>query len=181
MKQLLLCLYLLSPLSVLATPPDHTTLIHRDIDKLVALHTDGFGSNSAKSRHIVFGPLFKPDSQDAVAFFTLNGVDRMNGYEEYIAVFAQGKRRAVTDEIDERPFRLIATALIGTRWNRTFHWGTATISPGQITVQGLRWGSKDAGCCPKVPIEVTFNVKKANGDDTQYPLLRQEEKSRRRK
>jgi hypothetical protein len=112
--------------------------INRDIDRLIAIYTDGFGYNNGKSRHIVFGPLFAPDSMDAVAFFTLNEVDLMNGYEEYIAIFAKGQGRKIPDYKDERPYRMISTAQIGTRWGRTFDWKTAKISQNQIVVQGLR-------------------------------------------
>lgn len=178
MKRLLLCLCLLNALSALAAPTSPAAVIHRDIDKLVALYTDGFGYTEPRLRHIVFGPLFKSDSRDAVAFFTLAGVDLMNGYEEYIAIFAQGKGRS-TPVAKERPYRLVASAQIGTRWARTLEWKTAKISQGQIVVRGLRWSSTDAGCCPTEPIEVTFSVTTGNGDETKYPLLHQDEKSGR--
>lgn len=184
MKRLLLGLFLLVLYGAEAAPNKAVTVIHGEIDRLVALYTDGFGYNQPKWRHVMFGPIFSPDSKDAVAFFTLAGVSLMNGYEQYIAVFAQGQGRSIggadndfkTPITKERPFRLVATAQIGTRWVRTLDWETAKISQGRIVVQGLRWGSDDAGCCPTQPIEVTFSVSTAEGRETQYPLLRQDEK-----
>ncbi len=172
MKKLLLLLCLLVAPSAHADPAG---TIHAEIDKLVALYTDGFGHFDRKSRRVVFGPLFKPNSRDAVAFFTLSGVDLMNGHEEYIAVFAQGEGRS-TPVSKERPYRMVASAQVGTRWARTLDWETARISAGRIVVRGLRWGSKDAGCCPTEPIEVTFSITKAAGNETRYPLLRESEK-----
>jgi hypothetical protein len=132
----------------------------------------------------MFGPIFAPDSKDAVAFFTLAGVSLMNGYEQYIAIFKQGQDRSIggaendfkTPTVKERQFRLVASAQIGTRWARTLDWGTAKISQNRIVVQGMRWGSEDAGCCPTKTIEVTFSITAAEGGETQYPLLRQDEK-----
>ena len=178
MKKLLIALCLLNALVALAADPAPAASIHRDIDKLVALYTDGFGHNEPKWRHVAFGPLFDPKSTDAVAFFSVAGIDLTNGLEEYIAIFAQGQGRS-TPIAKERPYRLVATAQIGTRWARTLRWDTARISQGQIVVQGTRWAAKDAGCCPTELIEVIFTVAIANAGDTSYPLLRQSEKSGR--
>ena len=175
MKRLLLCLCLLTVLNLQAAPANPASAINQDVDKLVALYTDGFGYTEPKMRHVIFGPLFDAKTKDAVVFFTLAGVDLMNGYEDYIAIFAQGKGRN-TPVAKERPFRLVASAQIGTRWARTFDWNTAKISRGKIVVKGMRWGSKDAGCCPTEPIEVTFTITAADGGETTYPLLRQKEK-----
>jgi hypothetical protein len=168
--------YALLSFALAATlPASADSAIDREIDKLVALHTDGFGYSKPKMRKVVFGPLFKPGSRDAVAFFTLAEVDLMNGYEEYIAIFAQGQGRS-TPVAKERPYRLIASALVGTRWSRTLSWDTAKVSENKIVVQGTRWGAKDAGCCPTEPVEVTFSITAADGGDTRYPLLQQDEK-----
>lgn len=181
MKQLLLCLYLLSSLSAIAAP---AAVIDREITKLVALYTDGFGYNAAKMRHVTFGPLFDTEGtaerQDAVAFFSLGGVDNSNVHFEYIAIFAQGQGRDMSDVKGpkERPYHLVATAMVGSRWSRTLDWETAKISKGQIIVQGTRWVEGDAGCCPTKPIEVSFNIStKLVGELTpeQYPVLRESE------
>jgi hypothetical protein len=179
MKRQLLCLYLLIALNVQAAPANPASAINQDVDKLVALYTDGFGITEPGMRHVIFGALFEAEAKDAVVFFTLAGVDLMNGYEEYIAIFSQGKGRS-TPVAKERPFRLVASAQIGTRWARTLDWHTARISPGQIVVQGKRWGNKDAGCCPTEPIEVTFTIRAADGGETTYPLLREVEKPAQR-
>ncbi len=71
---------------------------------------------------------------------------------------------------------MVASAQIGTRWARTLDWDTAKISQGRIVVQGMRWSSDDAGCCPTQPVEVTFNITAAEGRETRFPLLRQDEK-----
>jgi len=176
MKNILLCLCLFFALSARAAEVSPTAAIHRDIDKLVALYTDGFGSNKAKSRFIVFGPLFNPESSDAIAFFTLNEVDLTNGYEEYIAVFAQGQGRRISGHKTERLYRLVATARVGTRWTRSLEWKTAKISQGRIAVKGLRWSKNDAGCCPTEPIEVIFNVITAEEAKAEYPYLHEDEK-----
>jgi len=178
----LLAAFLLSGFAsaALAESTSPGSAINRDVDKLVALYTDGFGHSEPTWRKIIFGPLFKPDSKDAIVFFAVTGMSLMNGRDEYLAVFAQGQGRS-TPVAKERPYRMVVSAQVGTRWARTLDWETAKVSPGQIVVQGKRWGSKDAGCCPTEPIEVTFSVAEADGGDTAYPLLRQAEKPGRAK
>lgn len=183
MKQLLFCLYLLSSLSAIAAPPapGSAAAINREITKLVALFTDGFGYNDAKMRHVTFGSLFDTEErQAAVAFFSLGGVDNSNVHFEYIAIFAAGLGRDFSDVkgLKERPFHLVTTAMVGSRGTRTLDWETAKISKGQIVVQGTRWAEGDAGCCPTKPIEVTFNIPtKLVGELTpEYPVLRESER-----
>jgi len=181
MKTLLLCLFLLNPLAAAAAPPTGpAALIHRELDKLVALYTDGFSSNDAQSRHVVFGSVFDTERQDAVAFFSLAGVDNSNVDFEYIAIFAQGQGRDMSamKGPKERPFHLVTTAMIGNRGTRTLDWKTARISRGQIVVQGTRWAEGDAGCCPTKPIEVTFKISAKLIDELepdQYPILSESE------
>jgi len=186
MKYLLLCLCLLSSLNAIAAPPGsaHAGAVDREITKLVALYTDGFGYNTAKMRHITFGSLFdtagEAERQDAVAFFSLGGVDNSNADFEYIAIFAQGLGRDFSDVKGpkERPFHVVTTAMVGSRGSRSLDWKTAKISKGQIVVQGARWAKGDAGCCPSKPIEVTFNIStKLFSELTPeyYPVLRESE------
>lgn len=186
MKQLLLYLCLLSSLSAIAAPSDlvQAALIDREITKLVALYTDGFGYNNVKMRHVTFGSLFetegKAERQDAVAFFSLGGVDSSNVHFEYIAIFAQGQGRDLSDVKGpkERPFHLVTTAMVGSRGTRTLDWETTKIRKGQIIVRGTRWAEGDAGCCPAKPIEVTFNISTKLVDELtpeQYPVLRESE------
>jgi hypothetical protein len=101
MKRLLLGLFLLGLYSTEAAATSAAKAIHGEIDKLVALYTDGFGDNQPKWRHVMFGPIFAPDSKDAVAFFTLAGISLMNGYEQYIAIFAQGQDRSIGGAEDD--------------------------------------------------------------------------------
>lgn len=173
---LVLSLLLLHSTAVLAAEQKSTAILNKEIDKLVALYTDGLAS-SQSYRHLLFGAIFDEESADAVAFFVLPGIDLMNGYEEYIAVFAQGQGRK-TPVSKEKPYRLIASAQIGTRWARTLDWKSARVSQGQIIVQGMRWDKADAGCCPTKPIEVTFRIAKAVGGETSYPLLTETETAR---
>lgn len=181
-KQLLLCLYLLSSLRAIAAPPDSLSIaaINREITKLVALYTDGFGYNDATMRHVTFGPLFgTEEGQAAVAFFSLMGMDNSNVNFEYIAIFSKGQGRDFSDikGPKERPFHLVATAMIGSRGTRTLDWKNAKISKHRIVVQGTRWGENDAGCCPTRPIEVTFKIStQLFGELTpEYPILRESE------
>ena len=180
MKKLLLCLSLVSSPSVITAATGPTAVVHREIDKLVALYTDGFAYNSVDMRHVTFGSLFDTKRQDAVAFFSLGGVDNSNVDFEYIAIFAQGQGRdmSAAKGPKERPFHLVATAMVGNRGTRTLDWKTAKISQGQIVVRGMRWAEGDAGCCPSKPIIVTFNISATLVDELtpdQYPILRESE------
>ncbi|WP_146747801.1 hypothetical protein [Paramagnetospirillum kuznetsovii] len=114
------------------------------------------------------------DGEAAVAFFIIQGISMMNGFEEYMAVFRKGQDRA-TPTSPEKPYRLTAATQIGTRWGRTFDWKAAKVTPGQITIRGTKWSDADAGCCPSLPIQFTFAVTPAAGHDTQYPLWRETE------
>ena len=180
MKKLLPCLYLLASLSAIAAPTGPEALIHKDIDKLVAVYSDGFAYSNAKMRHLAFGPLFHKDRRDAVAFFALGGVDNSNVHFEYIAIFAQGQGRDMSEMKGpkERPYHLLASSLVGGRGVRTLDWQTARISKGQIVVQGTRWVEEDAGCCPSKAIEVTFNISTKVVDELspeRYPILTESE------
>jgi hypothetical protein len=179
MKRLLTLFLLLNAMSANAATTGPAALINKEVTKLVALYTDGFGYNDAEMRRVTFGPLFDKDMQDAVAFFALGGMDNTNVHFEYIAIFAQGQGRDASSHggPKERAYHLVATAMVGGRGTRTLDWGTAKISSGQIVVQGLRWGKGDAGCCPTVPIEVTFRLAANLVDELSpdYPVLSETE------
>lgn len=180
MKRLLLLSCLLGAQSASALPPDPVSLIDREVDKLVALHRDGFAYSDAKMRRLIFGPLFDANRRDAVAFFSLAGVDDSNVHVEYIAIFAQGKGRDMSDRggPKERPYHLVASAAVGMRGSRTLDWSTAKIVAGKITVQGKRWTTSDAACCPSKPIEVVFALPQDFADalpPDRYPVLREHE------
>lgn len=179
MKRLLIFILLLNALSANAAPTGPAAVIDKEVTKLVALYTDGFGFNDAGMRRVTFGPLFDKDRQDAVAFFALGGMDNTNAHFEYIAIFAQGQGRDASSAggPKERAYHLVATAMVGRRWTRTLDWRTAKISSGKIVVQGTRWAKNDAGCCPTEPIEVTFRLAANFVDEftPDYPALRETE------
>jgi hypothetical protein len=124
MKQLLFRLSLLGSLGgaiATAAPAGPATVIGHEVTKLEALYTDGFASSDASTRHVAFGPLFDTDRQDAVAFFSLGGVDATNVHFECIAIFAKGQERDMpkVGGPKERPFHLVTTAMVGSRGTRT--------------------------------------------------------------
>lgn len=183
MKRLLLSLALVTSLNAtaaLAGTKGRDALIHREITKLVALYSDGFGYNDEKHRHIAYGPLLDSGRKDAVAFFSVGGVDLSNVHYEYIAIFAKGQGRDLSEDggPKERPYHLVTTALVGSRWSRTLDWQSARISKGKIVVQGTRWGKEDAGCCPTQPIEVTFTLAELRGglSPAKFPVLNENER-----
>ena len=177
----LLCLLLFYSLNAIGAPNDPAALIDQELTRLIALYTDGLASNEAKLRHITFGSLFDdPERQDAVAFFSLQGVSLSNVHQEYIAIFAKGQGRDLSRAKGpkERPYHLVATAMVGSRGSRTLDWKTAKITKGQIVVQGKRWAADDAQCCPTKPIVVTFRISASLEDDLMpesYPVLRESE------
>jgi hypothetical protein len=162
-------------------PQGPDAFIHQEITKLAALYSDGFSSNAPKYRHIVHGQLLGTGRKDAVAFFALAGIGLSNTHYEYIAIFAKGQGRDFSEDNGpkERPYHLVTTALVGSRWSRTLDWKTAQISKGKIVVQGTRWGEDDAGCCPTQPIAVTFTLPAdwdATVSPTRYPVLSENER-----
>ena len=177
----MLCIFLLCSFSAIAAPNDPAALIDQELTKLIALYTDGLASNDARSRHVTFGSLFDdPKRQDAVAFFSLQGVSLSNVHQEYIAIFAKGQGRDLSGAKGptERPYHLVATAMVGSRGSRSLDWKTARITKGQIVVQGKRWAQADAQCCPTKPIVVTFSIAASLEDDLMpesYPVLRESE------
>ena len=177
-----LCVFLLYSLSAIAAPNDPPALIDQELTRLIALYTDGLGSNDPKLRHVTFGSLFDDNArQDAVAFFSLQGVSLSNVQHEYIAIFAKGQGRDLSSAKGpkERPYHLVATALVGRRGSRSLDWKTAKITKGQIVVQGKRWAESDAQCCPTRPIVVTFSISaslEANLMPESYPVLRESER-----
>ena len=173
---------LLGALGSYAEPRSSPSPLDREIDKLISLYADGFASSDKKARHIIFGPLFGKGRKDAVVFFSLFGVDNSNAYLEYVAVFAAGQGRDFSSQggAKERPYHLIATAIIGNRLGRTLDWKTAKIAEGRITIRGLRWAEGDAGCCPTSPTQVTLTVANNLIDEIRpdrYPVLRENENS----
>ncbi len=151
--------------------------IDREVDKLVALYSDGFSTSEPTLRRVTFGPVFAKDSTDAVAFFTLEGVDMTNGHEEYLALFAAGQGKGRAPGPVERLYHLVTTERVGGRWSRTLDWASAKITPGQIIVKGTRWAPGDAGCCPTQAIEVTFRTTYTLGEDLKFPHFTESERT----
>ncbi len=168
-----------SPLS-LADTPSRSPKLDTEISKLVDLYSDGLSYDRLQWRHVVNGPLFDDDRPAAVVFFTLAGVGLTNGYREYMAIFARGEGRDLSKVggPKERPFHLVATGQVGGKWSRTLDWQTARISRGSIVVKGKRWSKDDPGCCPGMPIEVTFAVSPDLPSEPfigPFPVLRESE------
>lgn len=164
----------------LAEAPATSPQLDTEIAKLVDLYSDGLSYDQLNWRHVVNGPLFDGDKPAAVVFFTLAGVDLTNGYSEYMAIFAAGAGRDLSKVggPKERPFHLVATTMVGSKWSRTLNWQTARISRGTIVVKGKRWSNGDPGCCPGTPIEVTFALSpELTGEllPGTYPVLRESE------
>lgn len=169
------------PATSSAAPPAPFAGIDAEVAKLAARYSDGISHNDAKDRHVVYGPLFDTPRPAAVAFFTLAGVGLTNVDREYMAIFAPGAGRDLSkvNGPKERPYHLVATLPVGSRWSRTLDWRSAKISRGQIVVRGRRWSKDDPGCCPSLPIEVTFEVSPDLPDAPvfgQYPVLREVER-----
>ena len=177
----MLCIFLLYSLSAIAAPNDPGALIDQELTRLIALYTDGLASDDARLRHVTFGSIFDDNErQDAVAFFSLQGVSLSNVHQEYIAIFAKGQGRDLSGAKGpkERPYHLVATALVGSRGSRSLDWKTARITQGRIVVQGKRWAESDAQCCPTKPIVVTFSISAGLEDrlmPESYPVLRETE------
>jgi hypothetical protein len=134
------------------------TPIEQNVDQLVALFSDGLAVSYPKYRHIEFGRIFGTKREDAVAIFNIEGFHGGNEDHQYLAFFESVEPDQVTGR-PSRPFRLVAVVQVGGRMWRQFDWQKMKFSPGSVTLIGLKYGPKDAACCPSVPIRATFCVK----------------------
>ena len=141
----------------LAAPPTKTP-IEQNVDQLVALFSDGLAVSYPKYRHIEFGKMFGTKRQDAVATFSIEGFHGGNEDRQYLA-FLESVETDQAAGRTSRPFRLVAVVQVGGRMWREFNWQNMKFGPGSVTLSGLKYGAKDAACCPSVPIRATFCVK----------------------
>ena len=138
-----------------AAPPSKAP-IEKDINKLVGLFSDGLAISYPQYWQIEFGNVFGNGRQDAVAIFSLEGFDGGNDDHQYLALF---KAVPPDSALKPCPFRLVAVALVGGRLWREFDGQKIIIGTNSITLSGKKYGTKDAVCCPSVPIQVTFHLK----------------------
>ena len=140
-----------------AASPD-TRPITRAISALANQFSDGIAVSYPEVRLVRFGHLFGNESNDAVAFFSIEGFGGSNYHAEYLAIFesvpnerANGKRT--------HPYRLVAVSKIGGRGWRTFDWESSALKSESVTVSGKQWLDNDPGCCASDSITVTFHIK----------------------
>lgn len=153
-RTLLACFAFLVAQAAVAAPDRR--VIERAVSALVTQFSDGIAVNYPEARHIAFGQMFGTDSQDAIAFFGIEGLHGGNNFTEYVAFFTSVPPDAVAGR-RTRPFRLIAVAKIGERGWRTFNWRSVAIKSEEITVSGKEWRN-DALCCPSEFITATFRI-----------------------
>ena len=142
---------------VLADAPAEK-FIDAEIDRLVALYSDGIAVGYPEYRHVKFAAGREPDGVAAVALFSVEGFHGGNLHEEYLAVFAPVEAADV-DGKQTNPYRLLAVQKIGGRGWRTFDWDTVQIARGVVTLKGKKWKADDPGCCPSAPTTATFRLR----------------------
>ena len=134
------------------------TFIDGEIDRLVALYSDGVATGYPEYRHVKFAKILASDGDAAVALFSVEGFQGGNLHEEYLAVF-EPVEAADIDGKKTNPYRLLVVRKIGGRGWRTFDWDTAQFARGSVRLKGKQWKAQDPGCCPSAPIAVTFRVR----------------------
>jgi hypothetical protein len=132
--------------------------IERAVTTLVTNLSDGIAVNYPEFRFIRFGRLLGGETDDAVAYFSIEGFGGSNYHAEYLAIFASVPREHANGRTT-RPYRLVAVSKIGGRGWRTLDWETTVLKPSSITVSGKRWLENDPGCCASKPFATTFHIK----------------------
>ena len=156
MHSLLLAVALAFPASAAETSA--TKFIDAEIERLVALYSDGIAVGYPEYRHVKFAKLLEAGGDAAVALFSVEGFEGGNLHEEYLAVF-EPVEGAEIDGRKTNPYRLLAAQKIGGRGWRTFDWDTVQIARGSIVLKGKKWTAADPGCCPSAAITATFRVR----------------------
>lgn len=131
--------------------------IDGEIDRLVALYSDGIAVGYPEYRHVKFAKVLESNGDVAVALFSVEGFLGGNLHEEYLAVF-EPVEAADIDGRKTNPYRLLAVQKIGGRGWRTFDWDTVQFARGSVRLKGKQWKAQDPGCCPSAPIAVTFRI-----------------------
>ena len=132
--------------------------IDSEIDRLVALYSDGIAVGYPEYRHVKFARLPGSGGEAAVVLFSVEGFQGGNLHEEYLAVF-EPVEAAEIDGRRTNPYRLLAVQKIGGRGWRTFDPDTMRIAAGTITLKGSKWQDSDPGCCASTPIAVGFRLR----------------------
>jgi hypothetical protein len=159
MRRALLITLVVSVATIALPSPQPKTVIQKDIEKLVALYSDGFVTSYPKYWHIEFGKIFGGSREDATAIFSIEGFHGGNDDHQYLALF-EAVDVAPTVSGKNRPFRLVAVTQIGGRGWREFDSDhIQAFGTNFVTLNGQAYGPKDAMCCPSVPIQVTFHIK----------------------
>lgn len=156
-RALLTFIAIIAAESGMAGPPPKAP-VEQSVEQLVALFSDGIAVGYPKYRHIEFGKIFGTEREDAVAIFNIEGFHGGNEDRQYLAFF-ESVEPDHTATRTSRPFRLAAVVQIGGRTWREFSWQKIKFGPASVTLTGLKYGAKDAACCPTVPIQATFLVK----------------------
>jgi hypothetical protein len=159
MRYALIFLLTLLATVVAMAAPSQKELIGKEVDHLVALFSDGIAVEYHPYRDIEFGKIFGSNQEDAVALFSIEGFHGGNDHAEYLAFFQSVEQDQVPNQ-KPRPFRLVAVTQIGGRSWRSFDGEKIKLGLGFVTLNGARYGPEDAACCPSVPMQVTFHVKK---------------------
>lgn len=150
-------LILISSMAAVAAP-SRKLPIEKEVERLVALFSDGVAVEYPKSRHIEFGKIFGSEREDAIVLFSIEGFEGSNYHAEYLAFFESIEKTTVAGK-PTRPFRLIAVTQIGGKRWRSFDGEGIKFGTGWVRLSGKKYGHEDADCCPTVPIQVTFCVK----------------------
>lgn len=132
--------------------------IDAEIERLIALYSDGLAVGYPEYRHVKFAKLLDDRADAAVALFSAEGFLGGNLHEEYLAVF-EPVEAAEIDGKKTNPYRLLAVQKIGGRGWRTFDWDTVQIARRAVTLKGKKWKAADPGCCPSAPITATFRLR----------------------
>ena len=150
------CIFAIWSSAAFADPAEK--FIDAEIDRLVALYSDGIAAGYPEYRHVKFAKLREGGGEAAVALFSVEGFQGGNLHEEYLAVF-EPVEAADIDGRKTNPYRLLAVQKIGGRGWRTFDWDGVQIARAAITLKGKQWKAADPGCCPSASITATFRVR----------------------
>lgn len=132
------------------------TVVHSEVDKLVALMTDGV-ADGGHDPIIVYAPPDSPYAGAAVVLFGIEGWNGGNASIEFLAVFEQTDASGWSPDWKPNPYHLAAL----TSAKGSMQWGIyghklMVDKNGVITIEGVTWGPDDPHCCPKKPVTIKF-------------------------
>lgn len=130
-----MCLFIAAWSDAASADASTEKFIDAEIDRLVALYSDGIAVGYPEYRHVKFAQLLGQGNDAAVALFSVEGFEGGNLHEEYLAVF-EPVETADVDGKKTNPYRLLVARKIGERGWRTFDWDTVQIARGAITLNG---------------------------------------------